>query len=50
MKAGGLKVLDVGCGPGVHAALLAEYYQNCRFVGIDISQEAIAEAKNRKSL
>jgi len=38
----GVRVLDVGCGPGRHAHALARY--GCRVVGIDISERFVALA------
>ena len=49
----GIRVLDVGCGRGRALNLLAELYPNSRFVGIDLSQEAIDYANseaNKKGL
>ncbi|MDP9200056.1 MAG: class I SAM-dependent methyltransferase [Pseudomonadota bacterium] len=41
----GIRVLDVGCGSGRAINRLAELYPNSRFMGIDLSSEAIATAK-----
>jgi SAM-dependent methyltransferase len=41
----GVSVLDVGCSVGKVLIELAADYPNSRFVGIDLSVEAIAEAK-----
>jgi 2-polyprenyl-3-methyl-5-hydroxy-6-metoxy-1,4-benzoquinol methylase len=41
----GIRVLDVGCGSGRVMNRLAELYPNSRFMGIDLSDEAIAMAK-----
>src|SRR3954447_8938331 len=38
-------VLDAGCGAGYGCALLAERGRARRCVGIDISEEAVAEAR-----
>jgi 2-polyprenyl-3-methyl-5-hydroxy-6-metoxy-1,4-benzoquinol methylase len=41
----GIRVLDVGCGMGRIMNRLAELYPQSRFVGMDLSAEAIAGAK-----
>jgi 2-polyprenyl-3-methyl-5-hydroxy-6-metoxy-1,4-benzoquinol methylase len=41
----GIEVLDVGCGRGKALHLLAETYPNSRFIGYDLSEEAIAFAR-----
>jgi ubiquinone/menaquinone biosynthesis C-methylase UbiE len=41
----GIRVLDAGCGRGRILARLAELYPNSRFVGMDLSEEAIAYAR-----
>jgi ubiquinone/menaquinone biosynthesis C-methylase UbiE len=41
----GLHLLDVGCGSGRIICRLAELYPNSRFTGIDLSQEAIGNAR-----
>jgi 2-polyprenyl-3-methyl-5-hydroxy-6-metoxy-1,4-benzoquinol methylase len=41
----GFRVLDVGCGRGLIMIRLAELYPSSRFVGIDLSEEAIAFAR-----
>lgn len=45
----GIKVLDVGCGRGRIMTKLAELYPNSRFTGIDLSEEAIAYARDQGS-
>lgn len=45
--AGGSRVLEYGCGPGGHAALLAN--AGASVVAIDVSSEAIRQAKRRLS-
>lgn len=42
----GIRVLDVGCGRGRALNLLAGWFPNSRFVGLDLSEEAIAFARN----
>ena len=48
----GIRVLDVGCGRGRVLIRLAELFPNSRFVGMDLSKEAIesasAEASTRR--
>ncbi len=49
----GIKVLDVGCGRGLIMLRLAQLFPASQFVGIDLSEEAIAFAKGeakRRSL
>jgi 2-polyprenyl-3-methyl-5-hydroxy-6-metoxy-1,4-benzoquinol methylase len=41
----GVRVLDVGCGRGLIMMRLAEAYPRSRFVGIDLSRDAIAFAR-----
>lgn len=41
----GIDVLDVGCGQGRALTILAERYPDSRFVGMDLSSEAIAFAR-----
>ncbi len=41
----GIRVLDVGCGRGRIVNRLAEIYPRSRFVGLDLSAEAIAFAR-----
>jgi 2-polyprenyl-3-methyl-5-hydroxy-6-metoxy-1,4-benzoquinol methylase len=47
--AGGIQVLDVGCGRGRILHRLAELYPHSRFLGLDLSQEAIAYAREEAS-
>lgn len=42
---GGIRVLDAGCGRGRILHRLAGLYPSSRFVGIDLSEEAIAYAR-----
>jgi len=44
----GSRVLDVGCGRGLALNLLATWFPNSRFVGIDLSEEAIKFARARR--
>jgi SAM-dependent methyltransferase len=41
----GIRVLDVGCGRGKALNLMARTFPNSRFVGYDLSEEAIAFAR-----
>jgi 2-polyprenyl-3-methyl-5-hydroxy-6-metoxy-1,4-benzoquinol methylase len=41
----GIDVLDVGCGRGRAVNLMAAHYPNSRFVGFDISAEAVEYAR-----
>jgi SAM-dependent methyltransferase len=41
----GIDVLDVGCGSGRALNLMARAFPNSRFVGYDLSEEAIARAR-----
>jgi ubiquinone/menaquinone biosynthesis C-methylase UbiE len=43
--ASGIAVLDVGCGRGLIMIRLADLYPNSRFLGLDLSQEAIEFAR-----
>ncbi len=45
----GIQVLDVGCGSGKILMRLAELYPNSRFVGIDLSTEAVNGARAEAS-
>ena len=45
----GIAVADVGCGAGGMAMLLAEAFPASRVVGYDISQHALALARERRS-
>ena len=47
--AAGIRVLDLGCGSGRIVNLLAGLYPNSRFAGIDLSQEAINNARDEAS-
>jgi len=43
--AAGIDVVDVGCGRGRALVLMAEAYPKSRFVGLDLSADAIATAR-----
>ena len=43
----GIQVCDLGCSEGVAVILMAEAFPQSRFVGIDISSEAIDEARRQ---
>jgi 2-polyprenyl-3-methyl-5-hydroxy-6-metoxy-1,4-benzoquinol methylase len=43
----GIQVCDMGCAEGVAVILMAESFPQSRFVGIDISSEAIDEARRQ---
>ncbi len=43
----GIRVLDVGCGRGRILTQLAEHFPRSRFVGMDVSREAIAHARDK---
>jgi 2-polyprenyl-3-methyl-5-hydroxy-6-metoxy-1,4-benzoquinol methylase len=47
--AGGIRVLDVGCGRGRIINRLAELYPHARFVGMDLSSDAIGFARGEAS-
>ncbi|MGD8321184.1 MAG: class I SAM-dependent methyltransferase [Gemmatimonadota bacterium] len=42
---GGIDVLDVGCGAGRALCALAERYPRSRFAGVDLTEEAVALAR-----
>ena len=45
----GIRALDVGCGRGCVMIRLAELFRNSRFVGMDLSDEAIQGARAQAS-
>jgi len=45
----GLRVCDLGCAEGVALILMAQAFPNSKFVGIDISQDAIETARSEAS-
>ncbi|VDO39297.1 unnamed protein product [Haemonchus placei] len=47
---GELMCLDVGCGNGFHAALLAQTYPKSNFTGIDITLEAVHLANQQRQV
>uniref|UniRef100_A0A0R3RVV1 Methyltranfer_dom domain-containing protein n=1 Tax=Elaeophora elaphi TaxID=1147741 RepID=A0A0R3RVV1_9BILA len=48
LKEGGIQVLDVGCGRGMHIAELGSHYPKCLFTGIDLSLDAIIGANKKR--
>ncbi|CAG8614076.1 12937_t:CDS:2 [Ambispora gerdemannii] len=44
LKAGGLKILDVGCGPGTWIIEMAKTYALCSFTGVDMSPNYFSRA------
>lgn len=40
-----VKILDVGCGLGILAGEIAELYPNCEVVGVEYSNEQMAQAR-----
>jgi ubiquinone/menaquinone biosynthesis C-methylase UbiE len=48
--ASGIQVCDLGCAEGVAVILMAKAFPQSRFVGIDISSEAIDEARRQAQL
>lgn len=45
LKAGDMRVMDLGCGQGLAITLLAREFPNSTFVGVDLDDDAIAKAK-----
>ncbi|XP_045204432.2 S-adenosylmethionine-dependent methyltransferase Rv2258c-like [Mercenaria mercenaria] len=45
----GIKVLDVGCGSGSYANVLAQRFPNSTFVGLDYSEVGVEKANRTKS-
>ena len=45
--ADGLRLVEVGCGPGFYACRLAQEYPNIRTTGVDLSETLIQRAKDR---
>uniref|UniRef100_A0A914Q6B0 Methyltransferase domain-containing protein n=1 Tax=Panagrolaimus davidi TaxID=227884 RepID=A0A914Q6B0_9BILA len=45
LEKGGLEVLDVGCGVGIHICEIAQHFPKCNFTGIDIGVKGIERAK-----
>lgn len=43
----GIRVCDMGCAEGVAARLMAKAFPRSRFLGIDISEDAIATARQK---
>ncbi|EFO17845.1 hypothetical protein LOAG_10653 [Loa loa] len=48
LEEGGIHILDVGCGRGMHIAELASHYPKCFFTGIDLSLEAVVGANKKR--
>ncbi|VDN30763.1 unnamed protein product [Gongylonema pulchrum] len=48
LEEGGIQVLDVGCGRGMHIAELAMHYPKSFFTGIDFSLDAVVGANKRR--
>lgn len=48
LEEGGIHVLDVGCGRGIHIAELGSHYPKCFFTGIDFSLEAVVGASKKR--
>lgn len=44
-RSGGRRVIDLGCGPGQFAALLAHYQPGLAYVGVEFSAAALAKAR-----
>jgi 2-polyprenyl-3-methyl-5-hydroxy-6-metoxy-1,4-benzoquinol methylase len=47
---GGITAVDIGCGQGIALNLMAQAFPNSRFVGYDLSEEAIAAARTTAEL
>ena len=45
MLAAGLRVADIGCGTGHAVVTMAKAFPNSRFVGYDLAEDAIAQAR-----
>ncbi|WAQ99294.1 Y2258-like protein [Mya arenaria] len=45
----GIKVLDLGCGPGNYTNILSQRFSNSTFVGLDFSESAIEMANRDKA-
>ena len=43
----GISVVDIGCGAGSAVLLMAKQYPNSTFIGIDISEHALARASEK---
>jgi 2-polyprenyl-3-methyl-5-hydroxy-6-metoxy-1,4-benzoquinol methylase len=44
---GGITAADIGCGQGIVLNLMAQAFPNSRFMGYDLSEEAIAAARTQ---
>lgn len=40
-----LRILDLGCGPGLSAFVLAEHFSNSQVIGVDVAPKMIARAR-----
>ncbi|XP_052796210.1 S-adenosylmethionine-dependent methyltransferase Rv2258c-like [Mya arenaria] len=45
----GIKVLDLGCGPGNYTNIIAQRFSNSTFVGLDYSETAVEMANKDKA-
>ena len=45
---GDASLVDVGCGGGLFLLHLSQHYPNMQFLGLDVSEVAIAQATNEK--
>ncbi|KAL3982746.1 Methyltransferase domain family protein [Acanthocheilonema viteae] len=48
LEEGGIQVLDVRCGRGMHIAELGSRYPKCFFTGIDLSLDAVVGANKKR--
>ncbi|EYC04217.1 hypothetical protein Y032_0089g2289 [Ancylostoma ceylanicum] len=48
LEQGGMMCLDVGCGKGFHAVLLAQNFPKSNFTGIDVTLEAVHLANQQR--
>ena len=46
-KKPGLSILDFGCGPGLIISAMKEINPEAKYIGIDVSEKAVAKAKKR---